>query len=535
MSEVILTNPTQAALTIQGSPPPILAIPPHRAQKKKKTAWHWRMVRLGEMSPAERQIAEQSDAGKSPYAHLCDLVCDWSVKIPCIGNDTERLQNFKKCTKNHIPAAISGLPYKEDRQHVKRDYLLSKLNEEHPSVEFLPKNKTVTHLFSRDVKTVLVEKCGIKDTDFDPFKVKNFHACGDYITLGSEIEYVDDDKRLTARRCSHSKCPYCNDKEAQYDNNSFFDVVEAIAKKGVIDRVRRFVISLEPEYAQLLLSNSEYRKQFLKSAQKEFRRFFGLRVADGLFMRYMIHPVGDHDYMKARFHMHVMVLPVATVKMDGEKKIISCDLPEEKINTDELKALAYRIIKPVFKRARKKQMNIFHSFIPVAEYTNENGAKRTPRWGALRHACNYDFRGFGRKDMLRALVRYSPETGLAVLKKGERDYKVVSILDIADQFLWIKAQKQKHSWGGLFKIKESMELLNYEQIVIDEPEVRAETTILIRHELGNVWDAEKKKVVWVDRRTAYYFEMTEKGRVEIPVNPDIQWSRKGGKVWNQRE
>jgi len=230
-----------------------------------------------------------------------------------------------------------------------------------------------------------------------------------------------------------------------------------------------------------------------------------------------------------------MVLPVATVKVDGEKKIISCDLPGEKIDTDELKALAYRIIKPVFKRARKKQMNIFHSFIPVAEYTNEYGAKRHPRMGALRHACNYDFRGFGRKDMLRAMSRYSAETGLVVLKKGLNDYQVVSVVDVAKQFLWIKAQKQKHSWGGLFKLKETMELLGLELVEIEEPEIRDEVPILIRHELGNKWDAEKKKVVWVDKREAFYFEGAGQDRKEMPVNPETPWGRKGGKVWSQKE
>lgn len=346
----------------------------------------------------------------------------------------------------------------------------------------------------------------IKDNDFKHDRERTFLACGSWRSNGRHIKYEDGSQRLIAYSCSERACPKCYDRDKKRTARKFFKQIMAAAKALGVKRYWAIEITLPEEY-----EGRPVTQKIIEAIQKYLRKLFGLKTRDGLFAYCNVHPIGNKNIFRDRFHFHCGVLPVATRTHRDGVDFIHCDFRTFKADLERARALLADHLAEVFPGYDRSKTNVF-----LAPFLLKETKKHM---GKLMHHLKYDLRGFG-KDIEQAPVCFNLERELVVIKQGDLGYGVFTFQQMAERWKWIRDQRCLRTWGLLKTWNKYLDHLELEHVPDPEPEIVEEKEITIIRSGGRQWNPQKRRVEWVNEKIA----IDKAGQ----VIHGIVWGRKGG-------
>nr|WP_287412654.1 hypothetical protein [Pseudodesulfovibrio sp.] len=349
----------------------------------------------------------------------------------------------------------------------------------------------------------------IENSEYKPFRKKNYEFCGAKWSTGKLITYADKTQRIAGLSCSESSCTKCCDADKRRTATRWVNKILSLSKVQNIGRFWTLVVTLPREVENMIPKGSNTRKKFMNELGKWVRKLFGLRAKDGLFFYANIHPVGDSDLMRDRFHVHMGVLPFAGRRLKGETHFFHCDV-EDLIDTSKALIWLEAILKMVFPVTQRGKVQFKAGYIPL------NNKSTIPR---LNHRLSYDLRGFG-KDVELAPLFFNQSSQLAVLRAGKNGYGLYTVEQIVHRWSWIRSQRDLRSYGLLKAWNKYAERLGVEYVEDPEPEIEKEELVVVKRTYGRQWNPKTKQVKWVNEKRAYW----KKSGKEIE---GIEWGRKG--------
>ena len=369
-------------------------------------------------------------------------------------------------------------------------------------------------VFREEIQTIE----GIEDNDFKPFRKHNFRRCGSKWSTGKLTTYKNKQKVLTTTSCGESHCTKCGDASKKRTSDRWGDISLSLANSQSIERFWFFVVTFPRALEASIPKGSTVRNQFMNGLCKWVRRLFGLRAKDGLFHYANIHPVGDSDIMRDRFHVHIGVLPIAGRRVKGTTQYIHCDV-DGLIDTSEALVGLEKLLSSVFPLVQRGKAQFKAEYIPMHTKATE------PR---IRHRLGYDLRGFG-KDVELSPLFFNEANKLVILRAGEGGYGVYTAQQIAYRWRWIRSQRDCRSYGLLKQWENHFEALGVENIKDPEPEIEKEELVVVKRIYGRQWNPKTKQVRWVNEKRAYW----KKSGKEIK---GIEWGRKGSEgIWRVKK
>lgn len=358
---------------------------------------------------------------------------------------------------------------------------------------------------------------GVEDTEYKPFRRKNYEFCGSKWSTGRLVTYKEKGQVLVHNSCSEGCCTKCCDADKRRTAEKWVDKIRVVGKIYRIGRFWTLVVTLPRAIEAMIPKGSTARKKFMDELSKWVRRLFGLRAKDGLFFYANIHPVGDSDLMRDRFHVHIGILPIAVRRIKKTTQFLVCDI-EGLIDTQKALIQLEAILTSVFPMTPRGKAQFKAQYIPLNEKSS------LPR---LSHRLKYDLRGFG-KDVELAPVLFDPSKYLAVLKAGKDGYGIYTVEQIAHRWRWIRAQRDLRPYGLLKSWNKYVDELGVEHVEDPEPEIEKEELVVIKRIYGRQWDPKTKQVRWVNEKRAYW----KTSGKEIK---GIEWGRKGSEgFWQPR-
>lgn len=349
---------------------------------------------------------------------------------------------------------------------------------------------------------------GIENNHHDSFREYNFNTCGSAKSWGWKIRYSDGESRLSAFSCGETACPHCYDKDKGRTARRYLNKIMAVAKAQGVRRFWNIVVTLPEAQEASLPKGSDTRRQLLHEIKKFERKLFGLKTEDGLFAYANVHPVGDSNVMRDRFHVHSGVLPIAVRRKNKQASLVKCDIPGKMDVVKARQELTASLLK-VFPDLDETLVQFNVSYIPLA---GDKGL------GRLAHRLNYDLRGFG-EDIEEATIFYDPKHGFVVLDGGKHPYGIFTFQQLAERWKWIRSQRDLRSWGLLNQWNKYQELLGVEFAEDPEPEIKDESHVTVIRSFGRKWNKKKRRTEWVDEKKAF----DDSGEEIIGV----EWGRKG--------
>ncbi len=365
-------------------------------------------------------------------------------------------------------------------------------------------------------KEKVIETVDIKDNDFNPFRVFNFKMCGGKRSWGREIVYKKKNV-VVSFSCGESCCPFCSEKSKQKTALKYVDRFMNASMVHGIKRFWTFVITLPEEIEAMIPKGSEFRKEFMKEIKKLIRKIFALKTEDGLCAYANIHPVGDSNLFRDRFHVHVGVLPLAVRRKNKKPELFKCDV-DGLIQTTFVLEQLEKILSQLFPITSRGKAQFHAQYIPLDKPYSE---------AKLAHRLKYDLRGFG-KDVIQSPIFYNPDNDFVVLNAGERGYGVYSVEQVARRWAWIRSQRDLRTWGLLNQWNKYVDLLGVEFVEDPEPEILEERMVIVKRRYGREWDHKARRVRWVVEKRAFREDTGE----EIL---GVQWGREGsGGYWRPK-
>jgi hypothetical protein len=362
------------------------------------------------------------------------------------------------------------------------------------------------------------ENENIKDNSFNEYRELNYALCGSQRSHGQLTTYVGGKQKLIGRSCSEPACTKCCDVCKTRTAIRYLNKSLALANAQGLNRFWTFVVTLPKEVEGLIPKGSNTRKVFMDELGKWVRRIFGLRAKDGLFFYANIHPVGDSDLMRDRFHVHIGVMPIAVRRSNGKAFLIHCDV-DDLVNTEKALASLETILHHVFPLTQRGKAQFRAHYIPLHEKHS------IPR---LKHRLTYDLRGFG-KDVELAPIFFDPTNQLVILEAGENGYGVYTVRQIAQRWRWIRSQRDLRPYGLLKQWNKYKGLLGVELIPDPEPEIIREDKTIIKRTYGRQWNQKTKQVKWIDEKKAFLESTGEELK-------GIEWGREGSEgIWQVKK
>lgn len=290
---------------------------------------------------------------------------------------------------------------------------------------------------------------GIESSEKRPYRRHNFEHCSGPRRQGQIVMHEDGVKSWIPYRCGESLCPACADKVGKDLGREYGEVFEAVARAKRIRRAWFVVMTLPREVEAIPVPGSEEDRALRRAIAIMLRRSLGQRSRAQLPMYLATHVVGDRSLMRRRVHYHAGVLPMV-MKNDHVEvlRIRSLDLEAMRLEWKQ-------ILQDVFHR-QDLEPQIHVSWIdPI----------KAP--AKLHHRIKYDVRAFG-ADFRDAPLTWSPSTGLVVVREGSA-WRVVHVLDLAEQWAWVRRRREVRPYGPLQYRRRAAEVLGIEQITEEVP------------------------------------------------------------------
>ncbi|MEZ7197746.1 hypothetical protein [Pseudodesulfovibrio karagichevae] len=448
-----------------------------------------------------------SFAVSSGEAHQNNLNLNYGARN-C--HEAARLSDSDTPQKPLRPWPFGNARADPDRPHAKRDWLRSELAEKFPGVRWITQGEKGAWAIREAFKQAICKVEGIENDD--PYRNRDeFLSCGSRKSWGTLVQYKDAPPVVSPFSCGKTPCPRCYDRGKERTTKDIQSFMQGSAKALGISSFIRIVFTLPEPVEAIPTKGSNERTLLCDGLQKLTRKACGLRLRDGLAAYCSVHAVGSRDLYKDRFHFHVGLIPIASVrKKNGETVVQHCD--PGRIPHDWIKARWLQILQKVFPTHDLEDTPVVHLTVDHFDQPRISGI--------LGHHLKYDGRGFG-NDFLKAPLAFDPATSRVVIEAEQGGFHITTMEQLARRWKWVRGERDYRTWGILSQRKKYAPIIGVEHVVEPEPEIETEERVTVVRKFGKVWD-KKKGIVWKEDKHAFF-----KGE-EIT---GVEWGRKGGAEW----
>ncbi len=365
-------------------------------------------------------------------------------------------------------------------------------------------------------KEQALEILKIQDTEYNPYRVYQFRSCYWKDTNGfihTNVENPEDRYRQRFR-CGESACLDCRDSDRKILALEWVERWKQIVEQqpgcpGAIE----MGFTLPEEFEALPLESPDLEKKYLDGIHSIIREVFGVSSRSNLLCHLSVHPVGDRDLFRDRFHVHADILPCEIVKDKRTKEktfrwlepvhvTSKHNSVDWQIDLDWLRKRYNQLLEELFGVTDSHAIQPQVSWVPYSEkswrYKKCRDRKDQVFWGIVAHKLKYAMRGFGR-DIENAVLRSDQGVGLCVLKskRGEQiHWTITPVGGVVQRFKWIRDHNKVRTRGFGQCLQKYEDVLHLEASEDEMPEtIKTDAKVEIIRQ--KTWDRESKKVKWI--------------------------------------
>lgn len=426
------------------------------------------------------------------------------------------------------------------KDYGKRDFRNSSLKRSFPGISW----SNNPWDFMAVYQELAINEFNIVNSNYNLFRNQDFLDC--YSRKGATgkiyIEKGNSEKRYRERfHCGEPGCLLCGKKSRKRLSLEWIeDYKQIIEKNPGCPGFSSFVFTTQKEYEGVPLKDQKKEKIIIDGIQKTLRKAFGLKSKSNLIMNISIHPIGDSDLFRDRWHVHVVVLPAEITKdKKTGKHIFKWVSPvhvadnhtekDWKLDLSWLRDEYNKILLDAFGVTSFTQKAIPPQveFIPYnknAKYWKGQLKGRKFEgvfWSKVTHKFEYDMRSFAR-DLENSVVLTDKVNKNFILKSEGTKEEDISCWLFADgetlvqRYKWIKKHNKVRARGWGQCKKKYTDLLGLKE---DDPGEKPDCIVCnAKIEMINrrVFNPKIGKVVW-EREEIYHFKCPISKR-DISIN-----------------
>lgn len=397
-------------------------------------------------------------------------------------------------------------------QERKRQYLNKLLRENNPGLW------DVEHWgFIEKWKETAPQVYNLAPYESNPHREEIFRQCYSEISDGF-IEILEDGS-IRGRKtflCGEACCLYCDQKRRGRLANEWIEIIQRVVRFNPgFPGLLTLVFTLPESVESFPCHDASVERRLLKSIQKTVRWIFGRGSRSNIFMRLSVHPVGDSDLFRERWHVHCNVIPSEVV--DGQFFWLSPRWDWGALDYREIGAFWNSELRRIFDD-NLEAIPPECRFVPFCE------DDQASFWGKLAHRFKYDMRSFA-GDVEKSVIRFNEKDSQAVLKAENSDgiyWRLVDTFDLILRYQSVRGGnlQQVLGWGRCLRKYEMILFGELYQQESDDGELMPEGPVVVSTisaqcimVLGRYWDPSSKKVKFL------------RGMVFEYIDPDSQETR----------
>jgi hypothetical protein len=362
------------------------------------------------------------------------------------------------------------------------------------------------------------------------YRKQTYDQC--YAMWSEGVVEILDDGSARGRKsivCGEPACLYCDQKKRGRLASEWIEIIQRVVSFNPgFPGLLSLVFTLPEEIEADPLQDPKKEAALIRAVQSTVRWIFGRSTRSNIFMRISIHPVGDRDLYRDRWHVHVNVIPGEVSK--GQFFWLSPRWPWGALDYREIGREWNRHLQEIYDRDLDA-INPEVRFLPFPQDSTDDQKKF---WGRFSHRFRYDMRSFA-GDIEKAVMRTDFKQEKIILKAENAEgiyWRKVDPLDLIQRFQFIRSwnRQEVRGWGRCLK--------KYEMILFGEPyrspaeEAEAEgmpeepaVVALVEADcemvIGRYWDAAEKKVKFVRSVIFHYTDPVTKERKTL-MDPGLE-------------
>lgn len=283
-------------------------------------------------------------------------------------------------------------------------------------------------------------KMALIENDLFSDRKSHFFHCEKPVQAGKVgLRKSDGSPVYTKRmRCYDPVCPDCRDFDREKQAGELVRLTDLILRNHTgCSRVFRFQFTIPAEIESLPFSDKALQAKLLNGVQCVLRKAFGFSYRSNLAIFMNVHPVGDSDVMRDRWHVHVYVIP--------------CEISEGRLTWSKVTWFDPKELQRMWSEVVGS-----HVIPPQISYVDvsKEGWK-----GRLYEKLRYDLRGFG-ADLEKSVIATNKGAHLVGVHCPE-GIRVLHGMVISDRYLRIRKRNQVGSRGFLKCIDRYSEVLGF--------------------------------------------------------------------------
>ena len=335
------------------------------------------------------------------------------------------------------------------------------------------------------------------------------------------VEILDDGSARGRKSflCNEPGCLYCDQKKRGALAREWIEIVQRVVNFNPgFPGLLSLVFTLPEEIEADPVQDPKLETALKKAVQNTVRWIFGRKSRSNIFLRLSIHPVGDRDLYRDRWHVHVNVIPAEV--QNGQFFWLSPRWPWGALDYGAIGEEWNSHLQEIFGReleAINPQVS-FIRFPQEGEYDHQKQFIDEVQkfWGRFSHRFRYDIRSFA-GDIEKAVLRTEFDQEKIILKAENAAgiyWRMVDPVDLIARYQFIRAQnlQQVLGWGRALKKYEMIlfgepyksEIEEGEEGDPEAPAVVAVVDAECEMVLGRYWDATEKKVKFVRSLIFHY-------------------------------
>ncbi len=398
------------------------------------------------------------------------------------------------------PASLLERWPAEMSQDHKRIVLESCLNENFPGVDWSADPWHFIEVFKDSAREVFK----IRNSFFDTYRVFNFRRCYRKKTVGEVLTSVQapHTRYRRRKRCQEPGCLDCWDTARLRLAGEKVRVLKKVLEAnpggpGILEIGPTLPESVE----HLPLQDKGIEKRLLDGLHEIVRDLFGVTARSNILAYVSVHPVGDRDLFRDRWHPHLHVLPghVAKDRKTGERRF---EWLYPRFTAPGHKESDWKI-DLVWLRERWNGVlrSVFGNVVGTAIYP-EIGFVSNSDDALIYRKIKYAVRGWG-KDFEQAALRTAGGGRDFFIMKAEREtdkrihWTVCPAEACAERWKWVKKHNRVITWGFGQALKKYMDVFGLVDAPRSEPPKVVRTNAEVEIICEKTYDPQKKRVVWI--------------------------------------
>lgn len=346
------------------------------------------------------------------------------------------------------------------------------------------------------------------------------------------VEILDDGSARGRKSfvCNEPACLYCDQKKRGRLASEWIEIIQRVVSYNPgFPGMLSLVFTLPEDIEADPLTDSKKESALTRAVQDTVRWIFDRKTRSNIFMRISIHPVGDRDLYRDRWHVHVNIIPAEVHK--GQFFWLSPRWPWGALDYREIGQKWNRHLQEIFEREDLDAINPECCFIP---YPQDSEHEQKKFWGRFAHRFRYDMRSFA-GDIEKAVLRTEFDQEKIILKGENADgiyWRMVDPVDLISRYQFIRTNNRQEvrGWGRALK-KYEMILFgepykleteeSSEEADPEQPAVVAVVDAECEMVLGRYWDATAKKVKFV-RAVIFHYTDPDTGERKTLMDPGLE-------------